>query len=103
MVDPVGPKPSASIDQRIAPVAPTTPVAAPQAAVQDVAVRADPSTLKALAQPLAATPPVDADRVAKIRKAIADGTFPLAPATVADRLLALKLQWNPHGGGDEPA
>ena len=101
MVDAVGPKPS--IDPRIAPVAPSAPVSAPQPAVQDVAVRADPSTMKALAEPLAATPPVDAERVSKIKKAIADGNFPLVPSTIADRLLALKLQWNPNGGGDEPA
>ncbi|HSX53700.1 MAG TPA: flagellar biosynthesis anti-sigma factor FlgM, partial [Sphingomonas sp.] len=40
--------------------------------------------------------PVDAERVARIKKAIADGNFPLVPSTIADRLLALKLQWNPN-------
>ena len=34
-----------------------------------------------------------------LRKAIADGRFPLSPATIADRLIALKLDWNSH----EPA
>jgi negative regulator of flagellin synthesis FlgM len=71
--------------------------------VRDVAARADPSTLKVLAGPLTAAAPVDTDRVAKIRKAIADGNFPLIPSTVADRLIALRLEWNPRGGGDEPA
>ncbi|UIJ45449.1 flagellar biosynthesis anti-sigma factor FlgM [Sphingomonas cannabina] len=101
MVDPIGSKPSVPIDRRIAPVASSAPVSAAQPATQDVAVRADPSTLRALAQPLAATPPVDADRVAKVRKAIQDGNFPLLPTTVADRLLALKMQWAPHGGSDD--
>ena len=41
-------------------------------------------------------PPVDAARVAEIRKAIADGTFPILPATIADRMLALKLDWTSH-------
>jgi negative regulator of flagellin synthesis FlgM len=99
MVDPVGSKPVA-FDQRVAPVAPAQPVAAPQpVAAQEVAVRADPSSLKALTQPAAATPPVDAERVSKIKKAIEDGKFPLVPSTIADRMLALKMQWKP-GGND---
>lgn len=48
-----------------------------------------------VAASLAASPPVDADRVATIKKAIADGRFPILPATIADRLIALKLQWKP--------
>ncbi|URW75546.1 flagellar biosynthesis anti-sigma factor FlgM [Sphingomonas donggukensis] len=71
---------------------------ASQAAVQSDAARA-PSTLQALSQPAAATPPVDVERVAKIKKAIADGKFPLIPSSIADRLLALKLEWHPN----EPA
>ena len=45
---------------------------------------------------MASKPPVDSERVSKIKKAIADGNFPLVPSTVADRLLALKLQWSPN-------
>ena len=52
-------------------------------------------TLPGVAKSLAASPPVDLDRVARIKKAIADGTFPLNPTTVADRLLALRLEWKP--------
>ena len=96
MVDPIGLKPSAAIDRRLAPVANVVSVQAAQPAARASVERADPSTLKALAQPLATTPPVDAERVSKIKKAIADGKFPLIPSTVADRLLALKLQWKPH-------
>ena len=51
------------------------------------------------AQTMSASPPVDTDRVATIRKAIAEGRFPLSPATIADRLIALKLDWN----SNEPA
>jgi len=47
---------------------------------------------------MAASAPVDTDRVAKIKKAIADGNFPIVPATIADRLIALKLQWHPDDG-----
>ena len=45
---------------------------------------------------MAAKPPVDSERVAKIKKAIEDGNFPLVPSTIADRLLALKLLWSPN-------
>ena len=50
------------------------------------------------AKTLSASPPIDTDRVATIRKAISEGRFPLSPATIADRLIALKLDWN----GNEP-
>lgn len=99
MVDPVGPKAIASIAQRLAAVAPVSALQAPQPAVQADVSRAAPTTLQALSQPAAATPPVDVERVARIKKAIADGRFPLVPSSVADRLLALKLDWNPN----EPA
>lgn len=95
MVDPVGQKPLIAIDRGVMPVAPATPVTAAQPVVQESQVRADPSALRTLSQAAAATPPVDAERVAKIRKAIEDGKFPLVPSTVADRLLALKLEWKP--------
>lgn len=102
MVDPVGPKTVAS-DLRLAPVSPVRAPLAPQPTVQDAAVRADPSTLKALAAPLASSPPVDAERVARIKKAVQDGNFPLVPSTIADRLLALKLQWKPHDDANQPS
>ena len=47
-----------------------------------------------IARELASAPPVDSDRVSRIRQAIANGTFPIAPATIADRLLAFKMNWN---------
>jgi negative regulator of flagellin synthesis FlgM len=50
----------------------------------------------AFARQMAATPPVDLERVARIRRAISDGTFPIYPAKIADRLIALKLDWNPN-------
>lgn len=33
-------------------------------------------------------PPVDAERVAQVRKAVESGTYPLVPATVADAIIA---------------
>ncbi|MDA4835688.1 flagellar biosynthesis anti-sigma factor FlgM, partial [Enterobacter hormaechei] len=45
------------------------------------------------AKALAAEAPTDADRVQEIRRAIQNGSFPILPATIADRLIALKLNW----------
>ncbi len=98
MVDPVGLKATASVDRRLAPVAPVSAVQRAQTASQSVATTAA-SGLQAMTQPAAATPPVDVDRVTKIKQAIQDGKFPLIPSTIADRLIALKLEWNPN----EPA
>ena len=99
MVDPVGLK-SIANDLRVTPVAPAQPVAATQAvAASSETVRAD-VTVKAMSQPLTEAPPVDSARVAKIKKAIEDGKFPLVPSTIADRLLALKMQWKPSDASD---
>ena len=90
MVDPIGTKP-VTVSGRV--VAPVMKAAAPAAV--DAARGTDPQ-LAAATRDAAATPPVDTDRVARIRSAIRNGTFPIYPATIADRLLALKLEWNPH-------
>ena len=37
------------------------------------------------------TAPVDQDRVAQIRDALRDGTYPIVPAKIADALIAAKL------------
>ena len=91
MVEPTGFKPAIA-DRRLTLVTPVAPVRAAEGPTQV----AQTSTAAALTQTAAASAPVDAERVARIKKAIADGKFPLVPSTVADRLLALKLQWNPH-------
>lgn len=98
MVDPVGIKATASVDRRLAPVAPVSAVKPAEPQTNALATQAA-STLQALSQPAAASAPVDVDRVAKIKQAIKDGNFPLVPSTIADRLLALKLEWKPN----EPA
>ncbi|MES2042228.1 MAG: flagellar biosynthesis anti-sigma factor FlgM [Pseudomonadota bacterium] len=54
-----------------------------------------------IARELAGSAPVDLDRVARIKKAIAAGNFPILPATIADRLLALKYDWEPHANEQE--
>lgn len=39
----------------------------------------------------AAEPPVDADRVAEIRKALQDGSYPLVPTKIADAMIAARV------------
>ena len=65
----------------------SAPTGTPQRAAPDVAL------LSGVAAELAAKPPVDTDRVQQIKRAIANGTFPILPATVADRLLAVRYEW----------
>lgn len=93
MVDPISMKTGTAV-ARLASVNTVNKVGAASAVARAAPVVQTEAT--ALTSEMAAKPPVDAERVAEIRKAIQDGTFQLAPATVADRLLSLKSQWNPH-------
>ena len=97
MVDPIGVKTVTIADvaaPRGAGVAPTpTPVTTP-ATPAATTVDVSQSEANALAKSMASAAPVDPNRVAEIRHAIANGTFPILPATIADRLMALRLEWN---------
>ncbi len=98
MVDSIGAKPSVAGDRSVARIATATPTTAVQTPVQPQATPASsqPSVLSdslALAKTMASAPPVNESRVAEIKKAIASNTFPILPATIADRLMALKLSW----------
>lgn len=89
MVDPIGWKATrpATRTTSAAPTLPVRPAASP----------ATPTVATAnVARQLAASAPVDLERVTRIKKAIAEGSFPMVPSTIADRLLALKLEWNPN-------
>lgn len=80
--------------QAAAPVAAPAPVQAPPAGADEARVAATQ-----VARDLSASAPVDHARVARIKQAIASGDYPIAPETIADRLLALKLDWRPGGRG----
>lgn len=95
MVDSIGSKPVSPGDRQIAAVARTTAVAAADTVARGADNNAAEPQLTAVTRQMAATPPVDTDRVARIRKAISDGTFPIYPAQIADRLIALKFDWDP--------
>lgn len=51
--------------------------------------------LSALAFDFDKAAPVNAAHVEEVRRAIRNGTYPVLPETIADRLLALKLNWSP--------
>jgi len=93
MVDSIGAKPSVAGDRSVARIAAATPTTVVQTPVLPRQPSVEPESI-ALAKSMAASPPIDASRVAAIKKAIATGTFPILPATIADRLMALRLDWN---------
>ena len=93
MVDSIGPKGSTPT-ARIAPVLGAAAAAKIASAVATPEQQSQVShPVGQLAQELSARPPVDADRVARLRKAIAEGSYQLDSIKVADRLLALKGEW----------
>jgi negative regulator of flagellin synthesis FlgM len=110
MVESIGAKPLTGGERSVARIAATMPAVqtgvqtsaqiGPQIGAQPAArqVEAKPSATSsiALAQTMAAAAPINEARVAAVKKAVANGTFPILPATIADRLLAFKLEWAPH-------
>ena len=82
-------------DTRVARIAAARAAATPEA-VPAPAKRAtgDTSALSGLSASMASQPPINQERIAQIKKAIADGNFPILPATIADQMIALKLSWN---------
>jgi negative regulator of flagellin synthesis FlgM len=48
-------------------------------------------SLELTAANTAATPPVDAERVAEIRKALSNGSYPLVPTKIVDAMIAAQV------------
>lgn len=93
MVDSIGPKGSTP-DARIAPILGVAAAAKIASAIATPEQQMHAShPVGQLAQELAAKPPVDAERVDRFRKAIADGSFQPDPQRVADKLMALRGEW----------
>src|SRR5687768_4688278 len=94
MVDPIGIKGATATSLRPVSVDAAAAAAAPKA------VRGEEKSVETaaseLSEAMAAEAPVDSERVARIRKAIEEGRFPILPSEIADRLIALKLQWDPN-------
>jgi len=66
----------------------TASAAAPAAARPGIAVEIGAGEAAAIA-----TPPVDAERVAQIRNALRDGTYPLVPTKIADAMIAAQVRF----------
>jgi negative regulator of flagellin synthesis FlgM len=95
MVDAIGWKTAGTV-AKAPPAVTSTPAAAVSAPVKEAAATAPAAGSTTLAKTMAAAPPVDSDRVSRIKAAIAAGKFPILPSTIADRLIALKLNWDPN-------
>ncbi len=97
MIDPIGTRPGTTSSVRsdtvkaVGVAARSTPV--PASTEQNVPAAI---TAQATVRQMAARPPVDQERVEIIRAAIADGRFPITPATIADRLIAFHEGWRPE-------
>lgn len=95
MVDPVGAKPVTQ-ERSVARAPQTAPIARSRSAVQDDADTVVAGGIASLIADYATRPPVDIERVAKIRQAIANNSYPIVAETIADRLIAIKLNWKPQ-------
>lgn len=93
MVDPIGAKPASSLDRRIAPVAAST-AGTPVAPVADGSESAQhAATVAEAARQAAQAAPIDHDRVAALRTAIANGDYRPVAQTIADRLIGHMQEW----------
>lgn len=90
MIDPIGVKPGMGPDRPVAPEGETR--IARIAAARPVGTVAE-TEARAAAKAMAARPPVDAERVEQIKKALQEGRFPIVPSLIADRLIAAELSW----------
>lgn len=96
MIDSIGSKVSGASELRT-DAARGEKVAQVTQAASTKAATASASTVslgaQAAAKSMAASAPVNEDRVAEIKKAVQEGSFPIYPATIADRLIAFEQGW----------
>ncbi|MBB4152323.1 negative regulator of flagellin synthesis FlgM [Sphingomonas jinjuensis] len=89
-----------SAPSRVSAIAPSQPIQPAIAATEANTPQSKPAEsaaqLSGLARTMSMSAPVEVERVAQIKAAIANGTFPILPSTIADRLLALRQGWNPN-------
>lgn len=89
MVNPIGPRPVKPSDF----VASVTRASAARSATQDHPHEIEHRSAQTIAHRLAAGPPVDTARVEALRRGIADGSYRIAPAAIADRMMAARAEW----------
>lgn len=93
MIEAIGPKAVTPQDRLVVPVAPATGPAPVTARPGEAAAKQ--LELSALAFDFGKTAPIDEKRVEEVKRAVRNGTYPITPETIADRMLALKLYWSP--------
>lgn len=93
MVEPVGSKLVSPFSGHIAPVA----AGAATLHIRQVADQrdsaAEASSVAEAARRAAAQPPIDHDRIAVLRAAIASGDYRPAPQAIADKMLGAMQEW----------
>jgi negative regulator of flagellin synthesis FlgM len=90
MIDPIGVTPGTLTGSRFEPAnAKVVAIDAARVPQQVVAETGAREATKAMA----AKPPVDAERVQQIKRALAEGRYPIVPAQIADRMIAAQLKW----------
>lgn len=93
MIDPIGLK-TGAVSNRPATTLDKVDAAAPAPRIDgNDAARVAESDARAAAREMAASPPVDRERVQQIKRAIQQGRFPIVPARIADRLIAAQMEW----------
>ncbi|WP_242138194.1 flagellar biosynthesis anti-sigma factor FlgM [Sphingomonas sp. CARO-RG-8B-R24-01] len=92
-MDAIGPKTVSTPDRLVVSTTPVTTVAS--VAKQPAEVARQPLELSAIASEVGKGVPVDSQHVEDVRRAVRNGTYPITPDTIADRMLALKLNWSP--------
>jgi flagellar biosynthesis anti-sigma factor FlgM len=92
VVDPIGAKPLRSPGSPVSPVG--AAAAAPQvAAVRDEAEAAPSGSIATAARHAAAAAPIDHERVATLRAAIANGDYRPVPQAIADKMIGAMQEW----------
>lgn len=96
MVDPIGFRPGFAVERRTSvsdKVEAVTAGASASKAGGEPQARVAESGVRTLARDMSSRPPVDHERVQQIKRAIAEGRFPIVPARIADRLIAAQMEW----------
>jgi negative regulator of flagellin synthesis FlgM len=92
MIDPIGVKPATVQGGRIESRETAKVVSIEAVRASQPAVVAETSA-RETARALSARPPVDMDRVQQIKRALAEGRYPLVPAKIADSMIAAQMRW----------
>lgn len=94
MVDAIGSKAVTPHDRLVVPVAAAAKPAATVERRSDAV--AQQRELSAIAFDFGKPSAAETERVDEVRRAVRNGTYPIKPETIADRMLALKLYWSPN-------